>query len=184
MQKIICLLFAFVFLSCQKKETVPVTAKPVETFLEAADLHSKVFYLSTNLNSEDCQAYNIGCDCCDGKIIFLANGTFVSDFYCVPSDIYNTGTFTIENRKLVLEYSHKQGVYGPARDDYSQEEESVLRPDSINLGKLSLDILKCKGKYIFKSKEDYYSEHKKTTFATAVNQYKDSGVWKMLDVKE
>ncbi len=185
MQKSIVLLFLIAFFSsCQKKETEPVVVKPIEDFLEKTDLYSKVFYISTNLNNEDCSAYNIGCDCCDGKIIFLSNGTFVSDFYCVPSEIYNTGTFSIENKKLVLEYSHKEAVYGPEKDDYSQEEESTLRLDSINLGKISLDIIKCKGKYIFKSKEDYYSEDKKTPFTVAMNQYKTKGVWKLLDVKE
>ena len=184
MQKSIVLLFLIAFFSsCQKKETAPVVVKPTENFLEKTDLYSKVFYISTNLNA-DCLAYNIGCDCCDGKIIFLSNGAFVSDFYCVPSEIYNTGTFDIENKKLVLEYSHKQAIFGPEKEDYSQEEESTLRLDSINLGKVSLDIIKCKGKYIFKSKEDYYSEDKKTSFSVAMNQYKTKGVWKLLDVKE
>lgn len=182
MQKRIYLLVILTLSACQKKETAPVS-KPAEDFLETADLHSKVYYISTNLN-KDCEAYNIGCDCCDGKILFLRNGTFVSDFYCVPNEIYNTGTYSIENKKLILEYSHKQAAYGPANDDYSQEEESMLRPDSINLGKVPLDIIKCKGKYLFKSKEDYYSEDKKTPFSKAVNQYKTSGVWKLLDIKE
>ncbi len=183
MRKKIVLLILLALASCQKKETKRVI-KPAEDFLEATDLYSKVFYISTNLNTEDCQAYNIGCDCCDGKIIFLTNGTFVSDFYCVPNDIYNTGTFSIQNKKLVLEYSHKQAVYGPAKEDYSQEEESSLKLDSINLGKVSLDIIRCKEKYIFKLKEDYYSEDKKISFSKAIDEYKNSGVWKALDVKE
>lgn len=183
MRKSIVLLLLLLAASCQKKETPPV-AKPMEDFLEASELHSKVFYISTTLNTEDCKAYNIGCDCCDGKIIFLSNGTFVSDFYCVPNEIYNTGTFRIEGKKLVLEYSHKQGVYGPAKDDYSQEEESALRPDSIPSSKVNLDIIRCKGRYIFKSKEDYYSEDEKTTFSKAVTDYKNKGVWQLLEIKE
>ncbi len=183
MRKNIVLLLILALASCQKKETEPVV-KPAEDFLEAADLYSKVFYISTNLNTEDCQAYNMGCDCCDGKILFLSNGTFVSDFYCVPSEIYNTGTFRIENKKLVLEYNHRQAVYGPAKDDYSQEEESELRTDSINVGEESLDIIRCKGKYIFKSKEDYYSEDKKISFSEAINDYKSAGVWELLEIKE
>ncbi len=183
MRKGIVLLLLLSLASCQKKETEPVATPAVEDFLQAADLHSKVYYISTNLNKE-CEAYNIGCDCCDGKIIFLANGTFVSDFYCVPNEIYNTGTFTIENKKLVLDYSHKQAVYGPAKDDYSQEEESFLKLDSATIGKVSLDIIRCKEKYIFKTNEDYYSEDKKTSFSTAVNQYKNNGVWNLLEVKE
>lgn len=182
MRKYIVLVLILLFASCQKKGAESV-AKPAENFLEASDLYFKVFYNSTHLN-KDCEAYNFGCDCCDGKIIFLSNGTFVSDFYCVPNEIYNTGTFKIENKKLVLDYSRKQAVYGPESDDYSQEEESTLWLDSINLGKVSMEIIRCKGKYIFKSKEDYYSEDKKTPFSTALNQYKTKGVWKLLDVKE
>lgn len=182
-QKSISLLLLFAFFSCQKKETPPAV-EPVEDFLETADLHSKVFYISTNLNKETCEAYNIGCDCCEGKILFLSNGSFISDFYCIPNEVYNTGTYKIENKKLVLDYSHKEVAYGPANDDFSEEEESVWKFDSINTHRVNLDIIECKGNYIFKSKGDYYSEDRKTQFTAALNQYKTKGVWKLLDAKE
>lgn len=183
MRKSIVLLLILALASCQKKETEP-GAKPAEDFLETADLYSKVYYISPKLNTEDCTAYNDGCDCCDGKIVFLKNGTFISDFYCIPDQSYNTGTFKIENKKLILDYSNKEAVYGPSKEDYSEEEESVLRLDSFNCGKVSLDIIRCKKNYIFKSESDYYAEDKKTSFSTAVNEYKKAGVWELLDIKE
>ena len=81
MKKSIVLLLILALASCQKKET-ELVAKPVEETLQTSDLFSKVYYISPKLNTEDCTAYNDGCDCCDGKIIFLENGTFISDFYC------------------------------------------------------------------------------------------------------
>lgn len=183
MQKYIVLLLILTLASCQKKETETVV-KPVEDFLETADLYSKVFYISPKLNTENCTAYNDGCDCCDGKIVFLKNGTFISNFYCIPDETYNTGTFKIENKKLVLDYSHKEAVYGPSKDDYSEEEESVLRLDSVKAATTTIDILRCKDHYVFKNGSDYYSEDKKTSFQLAINQYKKDGIWQLLEIKE
>ena len=183
MKKSILLLLILAFASCQKKETEPVT-KPVEETLLTSDLYSKVYYISPKLNTEDCTAYNDGCDCCDGKIIFLKNGTFISDFYCMPDKSYNTGTFKVENNKLILDYFNKEAVYGPSKEDYSEEEESVLRLDSVNCGKVSLNIIRCKKHYVFKGDPDYYSEDKRTSFQLAINEYKRDGIWKLLDIKE
>ncbi len=183
MQKSIVLLLILALASCQKKETETVV-KPVEDFLETSELYSKVFYISNKLNTEECIAYNDGCDCCDGKIVFLENGTFISDFYCIPDESYTTGTFKVENKQLVLVYSHKEAVYGPSKEDFSEEEESVLRLDSVNYGTASLDIIKCKNHYVFKNESDYYAEDKKTSFTKAINEYKSKGVWELLDMKE
>ncbi|MEO5775990.1 MAG: hypothetical protein ABIQ27_03740 [Flavobacterium sp.] len=183
MRKSIVIFLILVLVSCQKKETEPV-AKPAEDFLETADLYSKVYYISPELNTEDCTTYSDGCDCCDGKILFLKNGTFISNFYCIPDESYNTGTFKIENKKLILDYSYKEAVYGPSKEDYSDEEESILRLDSVNCRKVSLEIIRCKNHYVFKSETDYYGEDKKTSFQLAINQYKRDGVWELLDIKE
>ncbi|QBZ98097.1 hypothetical protein [Flavobacterium sangjuense] len=182
MRKSIVLLLIIALVSCQNKETETIV-KPVEETLQTSDLYSKVFYISPKLNTEDCIAYNDGCDCCDGKIVFLKNGTFISDFYCIPLKSYNTGTFKIENKKLILDYDDKEVTYGPANDDYSEEEESVLTLDTVKCGMVSLDVIKCKKKYVFKGESDYYSEDKKASFLQAINEYKNEGAWKLLDVK-
>lgn len=183
MRKSIVILLILALASCQKKETETV-AKPIEDFLRTADLYSKVFYISPQLNNEDCTAYNDGCDCCDGKIVFLNNGTFISDFYCIPDKSYTTGTFEVQDKKLVLKYSSKEAIYGPSNDDYSEEEESVLRLDSTKAGINTLDILRCKKHYVFKGGSDYFAEDKKTSFQLAINQYKRDGVWELLEIKE
>jgi hypothetical protein len=184
MQKSIGLLLIIaLFSSCQKKETEPIVAKPVEDTIQTSNLYSKVYYISPELNSEDCTAYNDGCDCCDGQIVFLKNGTFISNFYCIPDESYMTGTFKIENKKLILDCNAKQAVYGPANGDFSEEEESVLRLDSVPSETISLDVIKCKNQYLFKG-DYYYGEDKKTSFSKAINEYKSLGVWEMLDIKE
>ncbi len=183
MRKSIVVLLVLFLASCQKKETEPVV-KPVDETLKTADLYSKVYYISTELNTEDCVAYNYGCDCCDGKIVFLENGNFVTNFYCVPNEIYTTGTFEVKGNKIILNLSDKVVTYGPAKEDYSQEEESKLRLESFDHKNDTLNIIRCKKSYIFKNKTDYYSEDKKTSFTTAVNEFKNIGAWKLLDVKE
>ncbi|WP_264521746.1 hypothetical protein [Flavobacterium sp. N1994] len=184
MRKKIVFVFVLALISCKKNEAEPVI-KPVSDFLKTSDLYSKVFYISTKLNTENCTAYNDGCDCCDGKIIFLKNGTFVSDFYCIPDVSYTTGTFEVLDKKLILKYAAKEAVYGPSNEDYSEEEESVLRlADSKMSGITEVAILRCKEHYVFKNGSDYFSEDKKTSFQLAVNQYKRDGVWELLDIKE
>lgn len=181
MQKSICLLLILALISCKKIENK--AAKPEQDFIETSDLHSKVYYISTNLNKEDCLAYNDGCDCCAGKIVFLKNGTFISDFYCIPTESFNTGTYKIENKKLVLKYSKKEALLGP-EDDSDYDGKDTLRLNTINYGTEHIEIIKCKGKYLFKNEADYYSEDKKTPITIAINQYKRKGVWKLLDIKE
>jgi len=181
MRKRIVLLVILAFISCQKKETITVV-KPVEPFLATADLFSKVFYISPQLDTENCIAYNDGCDCCDGKIVFLQNGTFISDFYCIPTESYNTGTFEIKNKKLFLNYSKLEALLGPENEE-DFDAESVLRLETSTCGKASLDIIRCKNHYIFKGQSDYFAEDKKTSFSAAVNEYKKLGVWKLLDIK-
>ena len=183
MPKSIVVFLLLVLVSCQKKETGTVVKHIKEDNLQTSDLYSKVYYISPKLNTENCTAYNDGCDCCDGKIVFLKNGTFISDFYCIPTESYNTGTFKIKNNKLVLNYSKKEALFGP-EDDEDYEGENILRLDSIDYGMVRMDVIKCKNKFVFKGVSDYFSEDKKTPYSIAVNQYKKKGVWKLLDIKE
>jgi hypothetical protein len=182
MYKSFILLLILSFASCTKKELKP-KVKSENDFIQTSDLYSKVFYISPKLNSEDCSAYNDGCDCCDGKIVFLNNETFITDFYCIPTESFNTGTYKIENQKLVLNYSKKEALFGPVNEE-DFEAESILRLETSECGKTSLDIIKCGNQFVFKGKVDYFTEDEKVSFKTAVNEYKKSGVWKLLDVKE
>jgi hypothetical protein len=181
MRKKIILVLILALISCKKKETEPI-AKPVSDFLETSDLYSKVFYISTHLNTENCTVYNYGCDCCDGKIVFLKNGTFISDFYCIPSETYTTGTFKIKNKKLILNYSKTEALFGPENED-DYEGKDILRLQTSESGVTILDIIRCKNHYIFKSESDYYAEHEKTTYSVALKEYKKSGVWQLLGLK-
>lgn len=180
-KKLILLLFLSLT-SCTKKE-VKSAMKPESNFIKTSDLYSKVFYISPKLNKEDCTAYNDGCDCCDGKIVFLKNETFIIDFYCIPTESYNTGTYKIENQKLILNYGEKEVLFGPENEE-DYDGESILRVETSKCSETSLDIIKCKNQYVFKGDVDYFSEDKNTSFSTAINEYKKSGVWKLLDIKE
>ena len=176
------LLLLLTIVSCQKNEnkTIP---KSNEVFFKTADLHSKVYYISIFLDTEKCIAYNDGCDCCDGKIIFLKNNTFVSNYYCIPDESYNTGTYEIKKNKLLLHYSTKEAIMGPI-DEAAIDEVATLLLETANCGTLALDIFQCKKKFLFKAEEEYYSEDTTSSFSEVVNQYKKIGVWKLLKIKE
>jgi len=161
----------FLFISCQKNERITVIKKDKKE-LTFQELSNKVFYISPQLNTEQCTAYNDGCDCCDGKIVFLKNGTFISNFYCIPEESFNTGTFKVVDSRIKLHYSKKSAILAP-EDENDFDANSVLKLDSIGGGITFLDILPCGNKYVFKSKSDeYYSEDKTTSFEKAVNEYK------------
>jgi hypothetical protein len=183
MKKNILVLFIIGFLfSCQNKENKTLIKKNKKEL--NIELSNKVFYISPELNTEQCLAYNDGCDCCDGRIVFLKNGTFISNFYCIPEEIYNTGTFKIVNSKIKLNYSSKSAVLAPkSEDDF--DGNNILKLENIKGETTYLDIIKCNEKYVFKSQLDgYFTEDKKTSFKKAISEYKKFGVWKLLDIKE
>jgi hypothetical protein len=179
------LVFIVLFLvSCQKRESNPVVVtSPKTTSLKTADLYSKVYYISTSLDTEKCIAYNIGCDCCDGKIVFLKGNRFISDNYCIPEEYYTTGTFEIKKDKLLLKYSKKQAILGPL-DDSDYEAKDTLRLETIPYDSLVLSIFRCQNKSLFKNKNEYYSEDTKTLVSEAIDDYKKKGVWEILGLKD
>jgi hypothetical protein len=180
-QNILILLILALF-SCQNKENKTIAKKNNKELI--TQLSNKVFYISPQLNTEQCLAYNDGCDCCDGRIIFLENGTFISNFYCIPEEIYNTGTFKIENSRIKLQYSNKSAVFAPENEN-DFDGNNVLKFENITGETTYLDIIPCGKKYVFKSKLDgYFSEDKKTSFQEAITEYKKIGVWKLLGIKE
>jgi hypothetical protein len=185
MKKIILYIFVLNLLfSCQEKTNKIAIKSPEKEILKSSDLYNKVFIISSQLNSEKCIAYSDGCDCCEGRIVFLKSGIFISNFYCIPDEEYTTGTFEIKNSKLNLNYSKKEAVFGPENDEMI-DEVSVLKLDTIDGGIELLDIIPCGKKNVFKSKDgSFYSEDLKTSLHLAINNYKEIGVWKLLEIKE
>lgn len=181
-QKSIFLLLILSFCSCQKKD-VKLKYKSVHDFIKTSDLYNKCYYISPKLNTENCTSYNDGCDCCDGKIVFLTNGTFISDFYCIPTKSYNTGTFKIENRKLILNYTDKEALFGPENED-DYDGKNILRLETSKCGTTTLQILRCKKKYIFKGETDYFAEYDVSTFDSVIKEYKKAGVWELLEIND
>jgi hypothetical protein len=178
---LVLLILGFLF-SCQNKENKTLIKKNKKEL--NVELSNKVFYISPNLNTEECIAYNDGCDCCDGRIVFLENGTFISNFYCIPEERYNTGTFKIENSKIKLNYSSKSAFLAPENED-DFDGNNILKLEIIKGETTYLNIIKCNEKYVLKSELDgYFSEDKKTSFQKAISEYKKIGVWKLLDIKE
>lgn len=185
MKKIILYIFiSNLLFSCQEKTNKIVAKLPEKEVLKSSDLYNKVFIISSQLNTEKCLAFSYGCDCCEGKIVFLKDDVFISNFYCIPDEVYNTGTFEIKNSKLNLNYSKKEVVFGPENEEMV-DEVNVFKLDTIDGGVELLDIIPCGKKYVFKSKDgSFYSEDLKTSFHSAINNYKEIGVWSLLEIKK
>lgn len=173
-------LFFTVFVSCQKKETKNEQPSPKTSALKPSELYSKVYYISTSLNTEQCIAQNEGCDCCDGKIVFLEGNRFISDFYCIPEEEFTSGSFEIKGDKLLLRYDEYQAIMGPVNEN-DPDSKDTLRVESNKCTTLELSLFTCKKKILFKSGSDYYSEDHKTKFSDAIADYKKSGVWNLLE---
>ncbi len=125
-------------------------------------------------------AQNDGCDCCDGKIVFLDGNRFISDFYCIPDEEFNSGSFQIKKDKLILNYDKYQAVLGPVNEN-DIDSKDTLRVESSNCSTLELSIFTCQKKILFKSSSEYYSEDHTTHFSDALAAYKKSGVWNLLE---
>jgi hypothetical protein len=184
-KKIILTIFILNLLfSCQEKTNKIAVKSPEKEVLKSSDLYDKVFIISSQLNAEKCLAYSDGCDCCEGRIVFLKSGVFISNFYCIPDEEYNTGTFEIKNSKLNLNYSKNEAVFGPENEEMT-DEVNILKLETIGGGIEFLDIIPCGKKIVFKSKDgNFYSEDLKTSLHSAINNYKKIGVWKLLEIKE
>lgn len=183
MKKIILYIFILNLLfSCQEKKDKIAIKLPEKEVLKTSDLYDKVFIISSQLNTEKCLAYSDGCDCCEGRIVFLKSGIFVCNFYCIPDEEYNTGTFEIKNFKLNLNYSKKEAIFGPENEELINE-IGILKLDSIGGGIELLNIIPCGKKNVFRSKDgSFYSEDLKTSLHSAINNYKKIGVWKLLEI--
>jgi hypothetical protein len=170
------------FFSCQKKENkTGIEKNKIDSNIQIVS--DKVFIIASQLHTEKCVAYSDGCDCCEGRIVFLKNGTFISNFYCIPEETYDTGTYEVEKASIKLHYSTKSAIF-KSEEEMSPDKKNSLTLQKNNSGSSVLTIIKCKNKYVFKSDlEDYFSEDKTTSFNEAINQYKKSGVWKLLEMK-
>lgn len=176
------LFFLALFFSCQKKETkTSIEKHKIDSNLEIVS--DKVFIIASQLHTEQCVAYTDGCDCCQGRIVFLKNGSFISNFYCIPEETYDTGTYEIEKLTLTLHYSAKSAIL-KSDEGMNPDTKNVLTFQKTTGGVSVLKIIKCKNKYILKSDlGDYFSEDKTTSYNEAINQYKKSGAWKLLEMK-
>jgi hypothetical protein len=177
------LLFLASFFSCQKKENKTGIEKN-KTTSTIQIVSDKVFIIASQLDTEQCIAYSDGCDCCEGRIVFLKNGTFISNFYCIPEETYDTGTYEVEKASIKLHYSSKSVVLN-SEEEINPDGKSILTLQKTTGGNSVLGIIKCKNKLVFKSDlDDYFSEDKTISFNEAINQYKKSGVWKLLEMKK
>jgi hypothetical protein len=179
----LCLLFLTLFFSCQEKQNkIGIEKHKVTANLQIVS--DKVFIIASQLDTEQCIASSDGCDCCEGRIVFLKNGTFISNFYCIPEETYDTGTYEVEKASIKLHYSPISAVL-KSEEETNPDKKSILTLQKNSGGSSVLAIIKCKNKYVFKSDlEDYFSEDKTTSFNEAIKQYKKSGAWKLLEMKK
>jgi hypothetical protein len=66
----------------------------------------QVFILSKDFIEEKCEVI-AQCDCCATDLFFLSTNKFAFVSRCLSGDIYSTGTYSLKNNKLKLNFLKK-----------------------------------------------------------------------------
>jgi hypothetical protein len=183
MRFLLTFLIIFFCISCEKKATIVVKKKPVAKAQFAMnDFAGKVFKISSKVDKNTCTVYSDGCDCCEGKMVFLKDGRFVSDFYCIPYNEYTAGTYAVTNGKLEIKCYPVTSSFGPINESEPGSKDTLIAYPGDD-DPVFLEIYTCGKKPILKAEADYYAEDKTISVEQAVSEYKKSGVWDILGMQ-
>jgi len=155
----------------------------LESYNSGIYLAEKVFDMNSMINTESCIIYNDGCDCCEGKIIFIDDNIFMEEFFCIPYNNYYIGYYNIIDQKVKLYYETLYISYGP-EEGFDYDSENVYQANHLKETiTITLQSINCNDKLILKSDDDFYIESH-SSFESIYKTYSESEVWKLLNVNE
>ena len=157
--------------------------KPYEGKIELAE---KVFYIKSEIDLQTCTTFDYGCDCCNGKLVFIDEYIFIEEFYCIPYNNFYIGYYNIFDNNIKLYYETKYVSHGPEEGtDYDGDHVYTLneynKNESVTIDLYAFD---CDGNLIIQSKDSYYSESETITTAELLEQYSINEFWDILNVTE
>ena len=204
------LLLIFICFSCQKNKTSNTeafTQVSLESFQDSSEevinenqedlfellpfkgkieLSEKVLDIETDVSLENCKTFVDGCDCCEGRIVFIDDNIFIEEFYCMPYNNFYIGYYTIFGDNIKLYYETKFVSHGPEEaTDYDGEYVYTLNEYNKNESvTIDLYAFNCNGNLIIKSKESVYEESEVIIAAELLETYSIDEFWDILKVTE
>lgn len=156
---------------------------PYEGKIELAE---KVFDISPSVFLQSCKIIVDGCDCCEGRIVFIDDNIFIEEFYCMPYDNFYIGYYTIFENNIRLYYETNYVSYGP-EDDQDYNGVDIYTVNEFNKNEsvtINLYAFSCNENLLIKSDESVYEESKNITTAELLETYSMSEFWDILKVTE
>ncbi len=143
-----------------------------------------MYFFGPVLDSSNCKVV-AECDCCSDDILFFNDTEFVKISYCVPDMIAEKGTYVVNSKKLVLNFS---GVrVGKSLDEASANRKGktkyTFKTEKIKPSKIILTSFYCKKVLFYKTKgEDisYGSKAVSPSIGKRINELKTEGLWSRL----
>jgi len=131
------------------------------------ELSEKVFDIETDVSLENCKTFVDGCDCCEGRIVFIDDNIFIEEFYCIPYNNFYIGYYNIfdDNIKLYYETKFVSHGFSEGTDNFGESYYSLNEFDKNESVTIDLYAFNCNGNLIIKSKESVYEESKVITTA-------------------
>lgn len=198
------------FVSCQKNKTTNTevfTQDSVEIFQDNSEeeineiqnnlfellpykgkieLSEKVFDIKTDVSLETCKAFVYGCDCCEGRIVFIDDNIFIEEFYCIPHNNFYIGYYNIfdDNIKLYYETRFVSHGFSEGTDNFGESYYTLNEFDKNESVTIDLYAFNCNGNLIIKSKESVYEESEATTATELLEAYSMDEFWDILKVTE
>lgn len=156
---------------------------PYEGEIELAE---KVFDITPSVFLQSCEIIVDGCDCCEGRIVFIDDNIFIEEFYCMPYNNFYTGYYNIFENNIRLYYETKYVSYGPTDDqDYNGVDTYTVNEFNKNESvTINLYAFSCNENLLIKSDESVYEKSKKITSAELLETYSMSEFWDILKVTE
>lgn len=204
------LILIFICISCQKSKTTNTEIfkeHSIETFQDSSEevinenqedlfellpykgkieLSEKVFDINTDVSLETCKTFVYGCDCCQGRIVFIDDSIFIEEFYCIPYNNFYIGYYNIFDDNIKLYYETKFVSHGPEEGmEYDGKNIYTLNEfDKNESVTIDLYAFNCNGNLIIKSKESVYEESEATTATELLETYSMDEFWDILKVTE
>lgn len=149
------------------------------------ELNGKVYLFGVQFNEDACQAL-VPCDCCAAHLSFLNNTEFISTSYCMGSESFRKGTYTLAGDNLFLRYQRgcvvKEYNWESEVDSTLSEKYFIKKEDLKALTK-KLSGFRCGGTLCFKdssSHQDYFGSLDELTLASMIISMKESEIWEKL----
>lgn len=172
----------------QKKKSELVEKKETLINHPKYNLSNKLYLLAPDFDSKKGESF-AECDCCSSNYLFLDNNNFICVDYCLETDTFYSGKYTIENEEIKLKYNSTivKKSYNLERetDTINELPEYIYKTEKSKSFQTHWEKFDCKEKICFKTigeQMDYASVDKNQTPESFLVKLKKEGILKKLKI--